>query len=364
MSKTELKVWAWLLGVSGVSALLIFILPVTAVIFLCYLFIGMVMAFCPFIFLYGLCTFGLNAALSRVMPKPFWLRIGLSLVVVVAGAHLLSAQLNSARTAAYNQVVAQDMALAAKPVFSRLVLVDDRRAYNRPEDPVCRTDCIAYLANGAAHGVMMPVSVTDRPFITRDYRLFTYRPGCVQARDFSDAVDRVWKGDCVLHEDGARVAVGDLVVHAFTVTVPYQTPKCLCERFEVYLMTPAGLKLIERQTSFQMMAYGDMPVPMRDAGWNGSNYDHGISWIGGGRPHWRFYEHILKDDLGLSPDVYTQAQKDNEDRQAREDAERCGTAPDAQKMTAKEKAAIIIVRALLKPRSERPCPATSARLAR
>ncbi|MDV6330062.1 hypothetical protein [Asticcacaulis sp. 201] len=306
MSKKEVKAWLWLLGVSGTATLMLFLLPVTVIILLMAVFIGMLMVPAPFIFLYSAISFALNALLSRVLPKPVWLRIAMSIAVVVFGAHLVSGLLNTERAAAFNQIVANDVALTSKPSFSRLVLIDEGPETYRTNGAVtCDHDCTTYLANGAVTAVLLPTDRGDtRPLDQRTYTLFRNRPGCLQAQDWRDT-GRVWQGGCLAPPESEKIAIGDLVVHAKPVSVPFQIKAHPAERFEVYLMTVSGLQTIERQTSFEMTAYGDMPVMSRDAGWNGSNYDHGLSWISATKPHWRYLENVLKDDLGLSTDLRT-----------------------------------------------------------
>ncbi|WP_155913856.1 hypothetical protein [Asticcacaulis sp. AC466] len=301
-----MKAWLWLLGVSGVASFMLFFLPVTVLILLMYVFIGMLMVPAPFIFLYSALTFGLNALLSRVLPKPVWLRIAMSIAVVVFGAHLVSGLLNTERAAAFNRIVANDIALTSKPSFSRLVRIDEGPESHRADGPVtCDHACITYLANGAVTAVLLPTDRGDtRPLYQRSYTLFRNRPGCRQAQDWRDT-GRVWQGGCLAPPQSGKIAIGDLVVHAKPVSVPFQVKDSKAERFEVYLMTASGLQTIERQTSFEMTAYGDMPVVSRDAGWNGSNFDHGLTLLNSTKPHWRYLENVLKDDLGLSTDLRT-----------------------------------------------------------
>jgi len=314
MSKTELKIWSWLLGITGAATAMVFFLPVTAIILLCYLFIGIFLIFAPpvFFFLFG--TFSVNALISKLFPTPFWLRVAIGAGVTYGVALILGSALNAERTAAFNQIVADDVPLRSKPTISRLVLVDDRPGDAYGSRHSCDVPCKAYLANGAVSAVLFPLNRDDRQAVDqREYRVYSNRTGCDRAHDFNDASSRIWEGGCLAPDTIGKVAVGDIIVHAFRISVPFQSRECDCDRFEVLVNTPAGLQIIERKTSFQMTGYDRIPIPTRDAGWNGSNYDHGIRWLHEGNMiHREYLEDVLKDDLGLSPDVYTDQQAINE----------------------------------------------------
>jgi hypothetical protein len=293
---------------------MMYFLPVTAIIFLCYLFVGILLMFTPFVFFFSAGTFGFNALITRILPKPFWLRIGISAGLTYGLALILGSLLNTERTAAFNQVASEDVPLSSKPAISRLVLVDDRSETGYDSRHTCDVACKAYLSNRAVSAVLLPLDINDRQsFESRQYTIYSNRIGCAQAQNSNDATNRIWEGGCLAPVKKGKIAIGDIIVHAFKISVPYQSKKCDCERFEVLVQTASGLQLIERKTSFQMTGYGRIPVPSRDAGWNGSNYDHGVSWLReGSMSHREYLENVLKEDLGLSPDVYTVQQAVNE----------------------------------------------------
>lgn len=286
MSEKELKFWWWLLGVSGISSVLIFVLPVNGLILLMYLFVGMLMAMCPPIFIYSSLTFGLNAALAQSFALPVALRILISASVVWAGGNVLSIALNAERTATYNRLVAEDVALTVKPLFTRLVVADDRHdTTSRSRPYICGSDCSDYLMRGKVRTMLFPADAQDsRPFYQRDYKALTHKTVCPPSRHLPIN----GRGVDICDDRGTKTAIapGDLLIHAFSITVPYQTKKCLCYRIEAYFMTPSGMTLIARETVFQMTAYANLPFPTRDAGWNGSNFDNGMTWLTGRLERW------------------------------------------------------------------------------
>ncbi len=308
MSKTELKIWLVWLAITAVGAVLAFVVPLqwmAVLFFLAFIFFWIV--FGPAMVFYSLCAFGLSALLSLVLPKRGWIRLVIAAAAVWGGAHMVSMHLNAPRLKAFAQMAAQDVPLTRRPSFARLVIIDDR---DNPDTPLssleCANTCIPYLANGQVQAVLLPADPADRqPLAQRAYRIFTQRSNCAPAKGLEGA-HRIWKGGCLAKEQTGSLATGDLIVHTLRVNPPYTSPDCRCERVEVTLMTAGGPQIIERQTTFSMARYHDMPVPGRDAGFHGTqSYDNGLAWMHAWMEHaGRSQYSVLEKDLKLNPEVY------------------------------------------------------------
>ena len=312
MSKIERTLWLWGLAGLGAAALSSAILPAGMIILSYYLIVGFLLIFSLPLFIYAVAIFGLNLALLPVpVLKIAWVRLPLSGLAVLLAAHAIGGQLNTAPRAEYARLAALDIPASPPSPVTRLVFIDDRTQSHLPDQPVkCDVQCVGYLYNAKAQAVLYAADPDDRTAIDRRrYLVFTGTPHCEPVKTFTDVTDRIWKGACLHPPAPGPLQAGDLVVRRADLDVPSLPPHCDCqhESTEVYRMTASGLKLVARQTSFDIQSYGDWPMLLRNVSWSGMTHDDGLGLKNGVLHHWRFYEDVVKKDLGLDADEYLMA---------------------------------------------------------